>query len=267
VRDSNQPIDKKRVTMTTRAAKVKTLKYLLSMASLTSDEQDYVTGVVSNPEQLVVVHNQDQISKMLGDDTRLSPMSRLLVTEVAEFIESYVNVKGNYSGLDEISEAEWDQHINRRAAVVSNLAAMPTEITSKNRETGNKCSVKLSDFPTFNGQSADWPTFHTKFTSAIGAYKMDDVLEENSEHELKISTDPKYKEQCKLIYNLLNLACAQGDANAKVLKHESTKDGYLVWQDLNKYYFAKGNVDAYASDNTAKIANLRLDYNTPGGID
>ena len=44
-------------------------------------------------------------------------------------------------------------------------------------------------------------------------------------------------------------------------------DGYLAWQDLVNFYFAKGNVDAYATTNIAEIAKLQLDFNTAGGME
>jgi len=105
-----------------------------------------------------------------------------------------------------------------------------------------------------------------EFTSAICIYEMGDLIEENPKHEDMMNTSTRYKERVNKFYNLLNKACASGNAHQKIKKYESMMDGYQAWKELVKYYFAKGNVEAYATTNMMDLANLSLDYNSPGGI-
>ena len=81
--------------MTTRAKKLQQLKYLLTKKSkLTTEEQDYVTTKVKECEQLIVLHNADEIKNVFNDETKLPMMSRIMLVKVAMFIEDYVTKNG-----------------------------------------------------------------------------------------------------------------------------------------------------------------------------
>ena len=162
------------MTGLTRAQKKKTLDHLLTMARLSEDERNYVTSKVIDIEQLVVVNAKGKINNVMDDMTKLSLVPRLMVSEAAEFVEHYVNDKGNYAGLEEINEDDWNRHINRRGLqnIVAPTTAVPTQSTNppvsqpSATNTINKILVKLSDFPNFSGDMANWGQFHTLFVSA-----------------------------------------------------------------------------------------------------
>jgi len=128
-------------------------------------------------------------------------------------------------------------------------------------------SIKLTNFPSFNGKMSQWMTFHTKFMSAVHIYKMGDLIANNPNHNSMMTMDVTYKEHCETLYNLLNKACARGDAHAKIKKYESTYNGYEAWKELVSYYFTKGNIEAYTTNNLSDLTNLSLEYNTPGSIE
>ena len=198
--------------MTTRNQKLQKLKYLLTKAKLTTDEQDYVTNKIKECEQLVILHNADEIKNVFDDETALPMMSRIMLVEVASFIEGYVTKIGSYDGLENISDEDWDRHVNRRAVLPATTNTQGTLSTTApaSLSTAAKTNMKLSDFPTFNGKMAQWSTFHTEFTSAARIYKMGDLLKEDINHNNKFTTDNDYKEKCEVLYNLLNRACARG---------------------------------------------------------
>ena len=99
-----------------------------------------------------------------------------------------------------------------------------------------------------------WSTFHTEFTSTAQIYKMGELLKEDINHNNKFMNDQDYKEKCEVLYNLLNKACIRGDAHPKIKKYKDMNDGYLAWQELIKFYFAKGNIDAYTTTNISEIS-------------
>jgi len=82
-----------------------------------------------------------------------------------------------------------------------------------------------------------------------------------------METDARYRTKCKVLYNIINKSCAQGDAHPYVKKFDKTSDGYLAWQELMKYYFGKGNTDDYKAQCYTMLSQMKLDYNTPGGIE
>ena len=239
----------------TRAQKKKTLDHLLTMARLSEDERNYVTSKVIDVEQLVVVNAKGKINDIMDDMTKLSLVPRLMVSEAAEFVEHYVNNKGGYDGLEKISEDDWNRHINRRGLqnIVAPTATAPTQSTNppvsqpSATNTLNKISVKLSDFPNFSGDMANWGQFHTLFVSAARINRLDEILNIRADHVSRFANDSDYIQKCKDLYNLLDKACAKGDVHAKVHKYDSTQDGYAAWQALTTYYFADGNVKSYTA--------------------
>jgi len=128
-------------------------------------------------------------------------------------------------------------------------------------------SIKLANFTSFNGKMSQWMTFHMEFMSAVHIYKMGNLIADNPNHNSMMTMDVTYKERCETLYNLLNKACTRGDAYAKIKKYESTYDVYKAWKELVKYYFTKGNIEAYAMNNISKLMNLSLEYKTPSGIE
>jgi hypothetical protein len=243
------------------------------MNSFSQDAMDYVLAKVTEPDDLVVMNNYGEIDKQFNDETKLPMMKRLILKEVAVFLEHYYILHETYDLIETINEAQWKTHINRRGNVENTpMARSGTSTSTVHTQMTvdppkRPLSIKMSDFPTFNGKMSQWLTFHTEFTSAARIYQMGDLLKENPAHKTQLLSDSTYKESCELLYNLLNKAYARGDAHSKIKKYESTTDGYAAWHELVKYYFAKGNIEAYATNNISDMTKLRLDYNTPGGME
>ena len=92
----------------TRAQKKKMLDHLLTMAKLNEDEWNYVMSKIIDVEQLVVINAAGKIDNVMDNMAKLSVVPRLMVSEAAEFVQHYVSEKGNYAGLEAISEDDWD---------------------------------------------------------------------------------------------------------------------------------------------------------------
>ena len=79
-----------KVTMAaTRSNKNKGIKHLLTMNHFSQDTIDYVLAGLNEPEDLVVMNNFSEIDKFYSDETKLPMMKRLIVKEVATFLEHY----------------------------------------------------------------------------------------------------------------------------------------------------------------------------------
>ena len=80
----------------------------------------------------------------------------------------------------------------------------------------NKILVKLSNFPNFNGDMANWGQFHMLFVSMALVNRLNELLKVCTNHATKIVSDSDYVQKCKDLYNLLDKACKKGNAHAKV---------------------------------------------------
>ena len=51
------------------------------------------------------------------------------------------------------------------------------------------------------------------------------------------------------------------------IKNTSTQDGVKSWFDLKQYYDQEGNKNSYSAKLLGKLADLKLQYNSYGGMD
>ena len=186
----------------------KGLKLLLTKkAKLSQDAMDYVLAAIDEPEELVMLYNQDAIDTMFDDEAKLPPMRRAMLKESAAFIEAYYMKMGSYDNLDVISDEDWLQHINRRGSVTPvgptqptvNSSTSPTSLVKRERTT-----IKLSDFPTFNGRMSQWGVFNTEFKSVARLNKLGELLSDNPNHDSQLLTDPTYKSKVEDLYDILH---------------------------------------------------------------
>ena len=254
----------------TRASAKKGLKLLLTKAKLSQDAMDYVLAGIEDPEDLVMLYNQDAIDAAFNDEAKLPPIRRAMLKESAAFIEAYYMKMGSYDALDAISDEDWLQHINRRGAVTTAGPTQPTADPSTSPTSmvkRERTTIKLSDFPTFNGRMSQWGVFNREFKSVARLNKLGELLNDNPNHETQLLTDATYKSKVEDLYDILNKLCACGDASSMIEQHEVTQDGYRAWKELSTFYFAKGNIEAYVTNNISDMMKLHLEYNTPGGME
>ena len=136
------------------------------------------------------------------------------------------------------------------------------------RETkANHVKVRLQDYPKFSGKTHEWKRFYEAFTPVASLDDIEDLLDKDPDHEEKFKTDTEHQEQCRYLYNILKVACADSLALPKIVKYKSNKDGYSAWQNLYQHYHAHGNADSHASAQLSEIKALRLFPNSPGGMD
>jgi len=179
----------------TRSNKNKGIKHLLTMNHFSQDTIDYVLAGLNEPEDLVVMNNFGEIDNFYSDETKLPMMKRLIVKEVAMLLEHYYISHNTYDGIETINEAQWKTHINRRGNVENapmmtagtHTSTVHTQMTVDPPK--RPLSIKLADFPSFNGKMSQWLTFHTEFTSTASIYQMGDLLKENPAHKTQLLSD------------------------------------------------------------------------------
>ena len=69
------------------------------------------------------------------------------------------------------------------------------------------------------------------------------------------------------MYSILQLRTSDSTAASTVTKCSQTQDGALAWRNLKEYFDQDGNKDVCEIKCRRELAQLRLDYNSPGGYD
>ena len=90
----------------TRSNKNKGIKHLLTMNHLTQDAIDYVLAGFEDPDNLVVMNNYGAIDQVYDDETKLPMIKRLIVKEVAAFLEQYYMNNKTYEGINTINDEQ-----------------------------------------------------------------------------------------------------------------------------------------------------------------
>jgi hypothetical protein len=258
-----------------RAFEAKAFKHCLKTMGLSDDEMNSVMstlGITSIGTYLTLC-TSDMLVNVLEGDLDLSITAKAALKSFRLWIEMYISKNDGFLKIeDDFSEMTWIKFLSRRNATLPDMAmsqnSVPVANLMGNSGTLSSLSkIKVSDIPKFNGKIADWHVFHMEFTATTDIYGLGELLEERPDHKMRFKTDSNYKSQCQMLFSILKRACARGDAQSKVTKYDDTYDGYKVWRDLVDYYFAKGNMEAYAMQTLSDLTSLKLEYNTPGGME
>ena len=134
--------------------------------------------------------------------------------------------------------------------------------------------MKLSpnDLPTFNGRVSEWKKYKTSMESYLHLMSMPHLTklrtkDELRSHDLKRSTNPRYNEQVKLFWALLQIKTQSGTAAPKVMQHKEHKDGVRAWNHLCNYYDNEGDEKTAYSMAMSKLERNVLVHNCPGGFE
>ena len=142
---------------------------------------------------------------------------------------------------------------------------------SRMQNDNRQISVKIADFPTFNGRHETWYSFRKEFEATTAMFfGTNDVLNctDIIEHENKRKTNSSYDRNVRDLYAILKKKTSRGGALNKITKYESTQDGTLAWRYLKEYYDQEGDKDLYRTKCLNDLVNrCKLEYNSQGGMD
>ena len=163
-----------------------------------------------------------------------------------------------------------DDFVYRQKAKLPPAENTDSIMTSKiQAPTTDHFAVKINDFPDFNGKLENWALFKQKFEAIAALSNLTELLNvtDKEEHYEKREIDRNYDNQCKTLHQILRKVTAGGTALSKVLTHNSTQDGVETWYDLKNYYDQEGNSKTYGARLLGQLADLKLTYNSYGGMD
>ena len=79
--------------------------------------------------------------------------------------------------------------------------------------------------------------------------------------------DVEFNNLNQRFYLILQNITVNGIASARVKLYSTDRDGAKAWNELTAYYDQDGNKDIYGQTTLQDLMNLKLDYNTFGGMD
>lgn len=160
---------------------------------------------------------------------------------------------------DNVDESEY--------SYISEKVSSPAETTKTN--ISDKISVRIIDFPFFNGKMEGWNVFKQLFVATCELTKYDGLLHvtDVNEHLIRREVDPPYDRIVREFYSILQRCTACGHAISKVTCYRDTKDGVLVWNNLKKYFDNEGDDVSYGTMILQKLFHLKLESGSPGGMD
>ncbi len=131
----------------------------------------------------------------------------------------------------------------------------------KVRELSPLVKVSISDFPSFDGDYHHWIPFKREVKILMELLQLSHLLDINDgkskkKHCLRRQKDKEYDTQCTQFFAILHKKLDNGAAMLLAECYEETKDGPMLWAELNKHY------DACHQGNK-KLQNLLNDLSVP----
>ena len=256
---------------------VKALKHVFNTAGFEEEDANYLIQEkkLNNFKYMMMLRDGNLIDRILDDYATFPIVKVEMFKKVCEYLVEYFDTHKGFDGIERtMTDDQWFEFLHRKIQMSPKKPVMSPFNYDENtdfkeiEDNGTpKASIKIGDYPKFNGKIGDWPNFETEFTATAEIQGMGKVLKENEEHDKKFSTDVKYKKTCATLYSILKRSCARGDGLPKITVYENEQDGYKAWRALYNHYYGKGNVKAYANQCLTEITKLKLEYNSPGGME
>ena len=93
------------------------------------------------------------------------------------------------------------------------------------------------------------------------------MLDNEKLHKDRLKDDKYYSEQNTNLYKVLKKSTFKGTSRVKVKKYEDTKGGAMAYVYLKELYDQEGDYGNYAQENIGKLMQLKLEYNSNGGME
>ena len=132
-------------------------------------------------------------------------------------------------------------------------------------QSSRKGKARISDYPEWNGRMTTFFTFKDKFEGVAETDGMGYILEKDAE-DLHGGSE-MFEEDSRYIYSILKNVAAGGLAASKIKKYEVTKNGFQAWRDICDHYESMGSTDQFVTEAMSELANLKLEYNSHGGLE
>jgi len=128
-----------------------------------------------------------------------------------------------------------------------------------------KKQQKITDYPTFSGQQADWRLFERKFIAIANSQNYGHVL------DLNITPTPEqedeYKADLKYIYQAFSVSWSSGLNYNIVNDHKRTQDGRAIYVDALKYFQGGAFTQVELQTAITNLVNNKLSPTTHDGAE
>ena len=220
---------------------------LYGLIGLDSTESDYLLSMkrLKSPATIINAHENERIFTYV--DAKFSEGAALLLDRLAQYLLWYRQDHGDFSKLQDVFTNEAFEAFDPKKVSSSSQGSSTTAPLGETASDSQSLKVRVTDFPTFDGKHVNWTRFYEKFTAVCELHKMDDLLNEDPDHETKMENDPTYRERCNELYSILKACCSTGIALPKINAYKPKKNGYLAWRSLIENYFATGDIQDYAA--------------------
>ena len=257
----------------TRARNKEIVKYVLTTSGL---EDDDVNAIVDDLRiaNISLIETLAPAFQVIADSDKVSAGAVGYLIEICTWIRQY-RARGDNKLPKDLDDWKVQFTEEFRDQIVSGTETTPpTAVT----DTGivatrdkSSMSVKIADFPAFNGHHDNWYAFRKEFEATVSMFYGNNELitvSDESKHTTRRATDATYDARVKELFAILKKKTSRGGALTKVTKYESTQDGALAWKYLKEYYDQEGNADLYRSKCMNELTNkCKLEYNSHGGMD
>ena len=259
----------------TRKMAAEKLDHLLSTAGL--DEEARAHVIVRNKIRTIralMLLEEKQLDALTGDNFVLG--DAVLLKSVQNWVQ-VINANGDDLTVsldmfkEKFNEEYYESSLNKAKEPDPQLANRVMTSTDLPRQEYSKqdISVKLTDYPEFDGKNSSWYTFRQEFEATAAIHQKLELLNvvNAAEHTNKRKEDPMYNAYVREVFFILMRKTAKGTALNIVLHHKESQDGALAWKDLCNYYDQEGDKEIFASRCLNDLMNLKLHYNSHGGMD
>jgi hypothetical protein len=206
----------------------------------------------------------------------IKPLIKWLDTKKSEGLKLPTDVEGWRKLItpdildDYVTEQKNKSMIDKTIISGGGSSTIQTDVKQEvSKKRNDYMKVKITDFPDFNGKMENWGVFKQKF-EALAAFSSFAELLQVKNLDLHLSRrvlDDEYDSQCKILQQVLRKITAGGTALTRVLKNAEVEDGAQSWYDLKKYYDQEGDDKGYGARLIGQLADLKLEYNSYGGMD
>ena len=243
----------------TRAFSKEVILKVYSLIEFTEEEQAFLLKKgYRSATSILQAYDSERINDLECED--FPPGSCDVLTRLGAYLKWSKEAHGDFRVLETFDPEVFEVFDPEK------VRATPTKSPSTDY-VPRTMTLKLSEFPHFNGKSHDWPKFYEKFTAVTSIYGLGYLLEERYDHSSRFENDEKYRNHCILLFNALKNSCAGGYALPRVNAFKLEQDGYTAFHSLYNHYHAKGNAQEYANECMQKLLNLTLTYNSAGAME
>ena len=190
----------------TRATSEALCKKLYVEIGLTAKAVTYLlkTCGLNSPVSIIQTYNSEKIYDLVKPEEEFLLGDAARIETLAQYLEYYRNANSGFTDLSSRFTTEAFESFDPKKAASRTATGTATGSTSAtNKKNASDIAICTGDFPKFSGKSADWTNFCETFSAVCELKHLEDILEENENHDDLFKDDDEYREKCQTLYSIL----------------------------------------------------------------